>query len=54
MGILYGGVQQSLLADWYYDADFSRTVHVDARFIHWQLQQDPAGRALLAEITMQP
>ena len=54
VGILYGGVQQSLLADWYYDADFSRTVHVDARFIHWQLQQDPAGRALLAEITMQP
>jgi hypothetical protein len=50
VGVMYAGGQDNLLADWQYDATLSRTVHVDSRYIIWQLQQTAAGRALLSEL----
>ena len=38
----------------HFDAKMSRAVHVDSRFIRWQLQQSLAGRKLLAEIDTRP
>ena len=52
VGILYSGIKENMLADWYYDVDESRAVHVDSRFIIWQLQQDPAGQRLLQELKL--
>uniref|UniRef100_A0A486XRJ8 Dipeptidyl-peptidase n=1 Tax=Rheinheimera sp. BAL341 TaxID=1708203 RepID=A0A486XRJ8_9GAMM len=54
VGVMYNGLEQSLLADWHFDAKMSRAVHVDSRFIRWQLQQSLAGRKLLAEIDTRP
>lgn len=50
VGIMFAGVQENLLADWHYDAALSRSVHVDSRFIIWQLQQTGSAKALLTEL----
>lgn len=50
VGLLFCGVEENLLADWHYDEALSRAVHVDSRFIIWQLKQTDAGRAVLAEL----
>ena len=52
VGIMYSGIKENMLADWYYDVDESRAVHVDSRYIIWQLQQDPAGQRLLQELKL--
>jgi hypothetical protein len=50
VGIMYAGVEENQLTDWHYDARLSRSVHVDSRFIIWQLQQSAAGKVLLTEL----
>lgn len=50
VGIMFAGVQENLLADWHYDARKSRSVHVDSRFMLWQLQQTAKAKNLLAEL----
>jgi len=50
VGVMFAGVQENLLADWHYDRQDSRAVHVDSRFIIWQLQQSNAGQKLLQEL----
>ena len=50
VGILYSGIKENMLADWHYDINESRAVHVDSRFIIWQLQQNPAGQQLLQQL----
>lgn len=50
VGVMYAGVQENLLADWHYDAALSRAVHVDSRFIIWQLQQTQSAKTILAEL----
>lgn len=50
VGVMYAGVQENLLADWHYDDRESRSVHIDSRFIIWQLQQTQPGQALLQEL----
>lgn len=50
VGVMFAGVAENLLTDWYYDAAVSRAVHVDSRFIRWQLQQSVQGQALLQEL----
>lgn len=52
VGVMFAGVAENLLTDWYYDAGISRAVHVDSRFIRWQLQQTAQGRALLQELQL--
>lgn len=50
VGLMYAGAGQRLLANWHYEAELSRAVHVDNRFIRWHLQQSDAGRSLLKEL----
>jgi hypothetical protein len=50
VGVMYSGVQENLLADWHYDASLSRAVHVDSRYVIWQLRQSDTGQALLEEL----
>jgi hypothetical protein len=50
VGVMYAGLQENLLADWHYDNRHSRAVHIDSRFIIWQLQQSKAGQLLLQEL----
>ncbi|MEH8021874.1 S46 family peptidase [Rheinheimera metallidurans] len=50
VGVMFAGVQENLLADWYYDPELSRSVHVDSRFIIWQLQQTDIGKRILKEL----
>lgn len=50
VGVMYTGAGQRLLAKWHYDAERSRAVHVDNRFILWHLQQSDTGRSLLQQL----
>lgn len=50
VGVMYAGAGQRLLANWHYEAERSRAVHVDNRFIFWHLQQNDAGRSLLQQL----
>ncbi|MGP9800368.1 S46 family peptidase [Rheinheimera sp. NSM] len=52
VGVMFAGVKENVLADWHYDAAQSRSVHVDSRFIVWQLQQSEAGKTLLGEMQL--
>jgi hypothetical protein len=52
VGVMFAGVKENVLADWHYDAAQSRSVHVDSRFIIWQLRQSEAGTALLNEMQL--
>ena len=50
VGVMYTGTGQRLLANWHYESERSRAVHVDSRFIFWHLQQSDAGRSLLLQL----
>ena len=52
VGIMYAGIGQRALADWHHEAQRGRAVHVDSRFIIWQLQQSAAGRRALQQMTL--
>lgn len=52
VGLLSDGVPESIIGDWDYDIRLNRAIHVDSRYILWQLQQvDNAGN-LLNEISI--
>lgn len=50
VGVVADGAGETVLSNWHYDDKYSRTIHVDSRYILWQLRQDPAAKALLAEL----
>ena len=50
VGVMYTATGQRQLARWHYEAELSRSVHVDSRFIVWHMQQTEAGRRLLQKL----
>lgn len=52
VGLMFSGVAENQLANWHYDAQRSRAVHLDSRYMLWQLRQNKANRHLLKEMTV--
>ncbi|MBZ9610089.1 S46 family peptidase [Rheinheimera maricola] len=53
VGLMFSGVAENQLAQWHYDRHSSRSVHMDIRYILWQLQQDQQNTLLLRELDIQ-
>ena len=51
VGMLTDGTGAGINATWYYDAELSRAINIDSRFILWTLQQSKNTQSLLAELT---
>ncbi|OEY70463.1 hypothetical protein BI198_13470 [Rheinheimera salexigens] len=51
VGIVIDGACETVISDWHYDEQHSRAIHVDSRYILWQLQQDKAAKTLLTELS---
>ncbi|WP_215395503.1 S46 family peptidase [Rheinheimera oceanensis] len=52
VGLMFSGVAENQLANWHYDARRSRAVHLDIRYLLWQLRQSSASRHLLDEMAV--
>lgn len=52
VGLMFSGVAENQLANWHYDARRSRAVHLDIRYMLWQLRQNNANRSLLTEMSV--
>ena len=51
VGLVFDGNYESMAADWQFDPDTTRTVHVDVRYIAWLLAQDSRSEWIGAELT---
>ncbi|MGI5309360.1 S46 family peptidase [Rheinheimera sp. WS51] len=52
VGLVTGGACETVISPWHYDEKQSRAIHLDARYIIWQLQQNKAANALLTELNL--
>jgi hypothetical protein len=52
VGLMFSGVAENQLANWHYDAKRSRAVHLDIRYLLWQLRQSSTNRHLLDEMAV--
>jgi hypothetical protein len=52
VGVVATGTGEAVISAWHYDERYSRAIHVDSRYILWQLQQDQLAKALLAELSL--
>lgn len=52
VGLMFSGVAENQLASWHYDAKRSRAVHLDIRYLLWQLRQNKENRYLLDEMAV--
>ncbi|PKM20875.1 MAG: hypothetical protein CVV11_05185 [Gammaproteobacteria bacterium HGW-Gammaproteobacteria-15] len=52
VGLMFSGVAENQLANWHYDAKRSRAVHLDIRYLLWQLRQSSTSRHLLDEMAV--
>lgn len=52
IGLVSGGACETVISDWHYNEQHSRAIHVDSRYILWQLQHDTTAKALLAELNI--
>lgn len=52
IGLLFDRVSESTISDWYYDDNLSRAIHVDSRYILWQMEQVDGAFNLLAEMAI--
>lgn len=50
IGLVFDGNYESMAADWLYDPALTRTLHVDVRFILWDLSIQPNAAWILAEL----
>lgn len=52
VGLMFSGVAENQLAAWHYDAQRSRAVHLDIRYVLSQLRQNTANQNLLDEMAV--
>lgn len=51
VGLLFDGVYESIIGDWDYDDNLNRSIHLDSRYMLWQMTNDGASN-LLSEMTI--
>ncbi len=54
VGLLFDGNYESIIADWYFDADITRTICVDMRYVLWVMDSVDGAHRLLREMGIGP
>ncbi len=52
VGLLFDGTLESVNADWLFDPETTRTIHVDSRYMLWTMAQVDGALALIDEMTV--
>ncbi|HMV69636.1 MAG TPA: S46 family peptidase, partial [Myxococcota bacterium] len=52
VGLVYDGNYEAMAADWIYDPRYTRTIHVDIRYVLWLLSVTPDAAWILRELGM--
>ena len=50
MGLLFDGNYEAMTADWLFDAEMTRSIHVDVRYLLWMLDEVEGAQRLLEEL----
>ena len=50
VGLLFDGNYESLSADWIFNPDLTRSIHVDARYMRWVMDEVDHAERLLEEM----
>lgn len=50
VGLIFDGVWESMSADWMFNPDLTRSIHVDVRYLLWMLEEVDDGAHLAAEM----
>ncbi|MDX3773810.1 S46 family peptidase [Chromatiaceae bacterium AAb-1] len=50
VGLLFDRVSESTIGDWDYDESLNRAIHIDSRYLLWQLEQVDGAFNLLSEM----
>ena len=50
VGLLFDGVYESIIADWDFDDDLTRSIHLDSRYMLWVMEYVSGADNLLAEM----
>ncbi len=52
VGLLFDGVYESIIADWDFNPDSARSIHVDSRYMLWVMKELDGADRLLKEMTI--
>ncbi|SHI23080.1 S46 family peptidase [Ferrimonas marina] len=50
VGLLFDGVYESIIADWDFNTEFARSIHVDSRYMLWVMKELDGADNLLQEM----
>jgi hypothetical protein len=50
VGLVFDRNYEAMAADWWYEPNYTRSVHADSRFLLWMLSNDDAAKPILAEL----
>lgn len=50
VGLLFDGVSESIIGDWVYDPQLNRSIHVDSRYMLWQMDKVDGAANVLNEM----
>jgi hypothetical protein len=54
VGLLFDGNYESMIADWDYLPQITRSIHVDIRYVLWVMTEVDGAHSLLKEMGVQP
>lgn len=54
VGLVFDGNYEGIVADWVFDAELTRTIHVDLRYVLWYLDAVVGAEPLLGELGVTP
>jgi len=54
VGLLFDGVWESIIADWDFNLDVNRAIHLDARYMLWVMDQVDGAHELMRELGARP
>ena len=54
VGLIFDGNYEAMSADWLFDPDHTRSIHVDIRYLLWMLQDVDKAQWILDELGVQP
>jgi hypothetical protein len=50
VGLAFDGTLDGVISDWWFDPKINRTIHVDARYMHWVMEKVDGAHRLLGEM----
>lgn len=52
VGLLFDGVYESIIGDWYYDTKLNRSIHTSVPFMLWTMEHIDGANNIVAEMTI--